>query len=122
MRYNLSILAFAMLIASCNSGKSKEEKPTGNDTISGPTPDLTDRTVKDTLSKTGEKDAIGGLSLGLADTKTVEILGQPDSKTKAEEWGADGLMHQDWVYKTKGITLNMSGEKDKAQEIASITI
>jgi len=122
MRYTLSILAIALLISSCNSSKKEEKKPaTVQDTISGPTPDLTDRTVKDTMPKDFSMEPIGALSLGLSDTKAIGLLGQPDSKTKELEWGADGLMHQEWVYKAKGITLNMSRD-EKVQQIFAITV
>jgi len=52
----------------------------------------------------------------------LKLLGEPASKSKAVEWGADGLMHQDWIYKSKGITVNMDKSKEGTQTIFSITV
>ncbi|HEV7780746.1 MAG TPA: hypothetical protein VGO58_05745 [Chitinophagaceae bacterium] len=126
MRHTLFILLVTVLISSCNSDKSKEEaKTTDNkDSIGGTIADTAGHpALKDTEVPLNGLDMIDGLILGLVDSKTIEELGQPDSKSKAEEWDADGLIHQDWKYRSKGITLNMSGEKkDATQQIFSITI
>lgn len=51
----------------------------------------------------------------------LSTLGKPDVKSKYEMWGADGLEHQEWTYKTKGITLDMVKD-DGNESINSITI
>lgn len=51
----------------------------------------------------------------------LPTLGQPDLKSEYEMWGADGLEHQEWTYKTKGITLDMVKE-DGVESVNSITI
>ena len=127
MKLFFAIASTAMIVISCNSGKSKDDnKETGNkDTAVTLAPDsINHNSQKDTVApKEAGLGGVGDLTLDLSNTKTIELLGQPGSKSKAEEWGADGLMHQDWVYKSKGITLNMAGNKDmKDQKISSITI
>jgi len=125
MKLFLVTASFAFLIASCNSSKSKDEtNPEVNkDTTTAAPGSATINTPKDTAVNEVDFGGVGDLLLGLSDVKTIELLGQPDTKSKAEEWGADGLIHQDWVYKSKGIKLNMDNNtgKDK-QTIFSITI
>lgn len=127
MRIFLAIASIALLITSCNSKKSTNEtgSVTPKDTAAAVTPDTSNHNVKMTDSEVKEPDlgGVGELNLGLTNTKIIELVGQPGSKSKAEEWGADGLMHQDWFYKDKGITLNMSSGKDITnQNVNSITI
>ena len=93
--------------------------------IAGKAPDSVNKNSSKDSTAVKETDlgGVGELSLGLSQTTITGLLGQPDSKSKAEKWDADGLMHQDWFYKSKGITLNMEGEKNQAElSIFSITI
>lgn len=123
MKILLLSASIVLTIVSCNSKK--------------PTPETGPATIKDTTAaiatadtshpamekKEPELGGIGELNLGTTHTKVVELLGEPSSKSKAEEWGADGMMHQDWVYKSKGVSLNMSSGKDITnQDVNSITI
>jgi hypothetical protein len=121
MKSTLSILVIALLIASCNSNKKEETKPANKDTVAPPSTDTAGKQANIDTAGSTSMDRIGGLSLGLVDTKLIELLGQPESKSKEVEWGADGLMHQDWTYKSKGIELNMSRDKT-TQQIFSITV
>lgn len=123
MLKTLSVLFTVVLITSCNSSKSEKDVSTA-DTITTVPIDTTKKAVNDTIMPTaGGWDKIGDLWLGLVDTKVVEALGQPESKGKNEEWGADGMFHQDWNYNSKGIALNMSGEKSNGlQQVFSITV
>lgn len=126
MKLFLTTAGIALIIASCNSNKPKEEtKPEINkDTVVTTVPD-SGSTNKQTDTGVSEPDlgGVGDLVLGLSHTKVIELLGQPGSKDKAIEWGADGMMHQNWFYKAQGISLNMDSNKDmKDQAISSITI
>ena len=126
MKPFLTTAAIALIIASCNSNKPKEEtKPEINkDTVVTTVPD-SGSTNKQTDTGVSEPDlgGVGDLVLGLSHTKVIELLGQPESKDKAIEWGADGMMHQNWFYKAQGISLNMDSNKDmKDQAVSSITI
>jgi hypothetical protein len=126
MKIFLTAAGITLIIAGCHSGKSKEEtKPVINkDTTTAIADSGNHPATKDTgAAKETDLGSIGEISLGLSQLKTTTLLGQPDSKSKAAAWGADGLMHQDWFYKNKGITLNMSSNKNLAeQEIFSISI
>lgn len=117
-----------MVITSCNSNKSNTEtkletsKDTVTTTVLVPVRD-TLVTTTDTVAPTGNGwEKIGDLSLGMKASKLTELIGKPTSRSRAEEWGADGLTHQDWVYKTKGISLNISSDKYSGPEVFSITI
>lgn len=122
------LIAFtaAVLIAGCNSKKSTTETEPMyvKDSAVPKMPDTTKTGMtNETGTDTPDFGGVGELSLDLSQAKVIELLGQPGSKSKAQEWGADGLIHQDWIYKGKGISLNMSNEKGQAtQVISSITI
>jgi hypothetical protein len=69
-------------------------------------------------------ESFGPLKLGQHHSKTLEAIGQPDSKSKPIEWAADGLFHEDWAWKENGLALNMSFEKtniDSTLSVFSIT-
>ena len=122
MRAFYPFIIVATVMIACNSSKtSDKEKETAKDTTTVAAKDTSTEKVDPVM--TPPTGAIGGLSLDMSHTKVVEMVGQPDSKSKAEEWGADGLMHQDWTYKSKGITINMSSDKDLTKQVvASITV
>jgi len=67
-------------------------------------------------------ESLGNLKLGLPQTEVLSQLGKPDEKSKATVWEADGLTHQEWSYKAKGIILDMSGQSENNFTIGSITI
>lgn len=58
---------------------------------------------------------LGNLKLGQPSGEVVEALGEPDSRSKAQEWGADGLMHEDWAWKEKGLVINFASEKGNTE-------
>jgi hypothetical protein len=124
MKNILVVAGITLLIISCNAGKKEEEAKPNKDTAIVAVPDTANQQLpKNTNSSDADLVAVGDLSLGLTQSKVIELLGQPDSKGKSEEWGADGLVHQDWVYKAKGITLNMDQNINLAEQtIFSITI
>ena len=120
-------ISIALIVISCSSNKAKDEAKTtaDKDTLAGKAPDSTSNKLPVDTIVTNETDlgGVGELLLGLGQTKITGLLGQPDSKSKSEEWGADGLIHQDWFYKSKGIELNMAGEKSQGElTVFSITI
>jgi len=67
-------------------------------------------------------ESLGSLKLGLTQKEVLAQLGKPDAKSKAIIWEADGLTHQEWNYKTKGIVLDMSGQSENDFTLGSITI
>jgi hypothetical protein len=53
----------------------------------------------------------------------LKLLGKPEKKSKAEFWGADGLIHQRWFYKKLGIAVDFVKEdKSGVGEAFSVTI
>ncbi len=124
MKNILAVGGITLLIISCNAGKKEEETKPNKDTAIVAVPDTANQQLpKNTNSSDADLVAVGDLSLGLIQSKVIGLLGQPDSKGKSEEWGADGLVHQDWIYKAKGITLNMDQNINLAEQtIFSIRI
>lgn len=55
-------------------------------------------------------EALGSLRLGMSESAVSKALGDPESVTEAETWGADGLEHMDWLYESKGLILNLVRE------------
>lgn len=85
--------------------------------------DLTDNQVSELPSNSEDNNvtSIGFLKLGLSSAEVVNELGDPIEKSKAVEWGADGLVHQSWYYKTYGINLDMI-DYDGKTKVNSIAI
>lgn len=67
-------------------------------------------------------EALGSMHDGLAGAEVVQALGEPEEKSEATEWGADGAVHQTWNYPSKGIELDMIENEQKEQAINMITI
>ena len=65
-------------------------------------------------------ESFGPLKLGQHYSKTLEAMGQPDSKSKPIEWAADGLFHEDWTWKKNGVVLNMSSDEKNVDSTLSI--
>ena len=53
------------------------------------------------------KETIDDLLLGIDDREVLKKLGEPENKSAAQIWGADGMEHQRWFYPAKGIELSM---------------
>lgn len=67
-------------------------------------------------------DGLGYLKLGLSAGDLVKLMGQPDIKSDAQIWEADGNEHSDWSYTSKGLELNMVKQPDDTEAtIYSIT-
>ncbi len=69
-----------------------------------------------------ESEDLNGLKIGMLEGKIIELIGNPDETSNATKWESDGLNHQTWTYKTKGIELDVRWEKGKAKEIFTMTI
>lgn len=126
MKIILAAAILSFLVTGCDSKKTEEKKEIiKKDSIVSPPTDTANTSAKrDTSSAVvPELGGLGDLHLDMTADKTTQLLGQPDSKSKAEEWGADGMLHQDWLYKSKGITLNMyNNQNAKDQAVFSITV
>lgn len=105
----------------CNSKKPDAIKTEKKDSIAAT---IVPSIKQDSMNiAVGSMESIGDLSLGLDHTVVIAKLGEPESKSKEEEWGADGLKHQDWIYTNKGLTLNMASWKNPPdQTVFSITV
>lgn len=110
-----------LFILSCKSStKEKPDPVTGKDTTVVAT---TDSTEKNSPSS-GKIDieSFGDIKLGQPATALIKVLGEPDNKTKAIEWEADGLMHEDWSWKSKGLIINLSSEFNDASTLQIFSI
>jgi hypothetical protein len=119
---NLLIL-FLLIYSSCGSSEANPDKKTGRDT------DYHFGPIKDTIpvnatTSNADFEVFGELRIGQPYMETIRIMGVPASKSKPVAWEADGLMHEDWNYKARGIMINMSSDPtntDKTRAIFSIT-
>lgn len=67
-------------------------------------------------------ESVGDIKIGIRAKKVLNLLGEPDEKTEAEIWGADGKTHQTWYFKAKGIELDLIGEENNDQVVGSIIV
>ncbi len=105
------LVAFTIIFVACKSGK-KENDETKNDSLT--TTIKKDSVAAPAVEPAGKIDieSFGDIKLGQPYSETLKVLGEPDSKSEAIEWAADGLMHEDWTWKNKGLVLNMSSDKN----------
>jgi hypothetical protein len=69
-------------------------------------------------------EVFGDLRIGQHYTELISKMGEPAIRSKAVQWEADGLMHEDWDYQAKGIMINLASEpnnKEISRKIFSIT-
>jgi hypothetical protein len=116
MKTLLCFMIATVVFVSCKSKNEEKNRTAANDTtvINIDTFSVADPDLK----------RVGNLTIDMSDTALIGFLGQPNSKSAAEEWGADGLFHQDWKYPQRGVELNLSSEtKDmKKAKVFSITL
>lgn len=55
-----------------------------------------------------ERESLGPLKNGMSAANLLARFGEPEEKSEAIEWGADGLIHQTWYYRSLGIELDMA--------------
>jgi hypothetical protein len=85
---------------------------------------MSDQDSKTNYTKIGfalMKENMGFLSVGLPDSVVLKKLGDPEKKSAARIWGADGMEHQSWYYQSQGIELDMI-QKDNQQIVDRISI
>lgn len=66
--------------------------------------------VKTDFAEIGDalmKEKIGFLTLGISGDIVLKNLGEPEKKSAARIWGADGLEHHSWYYPAKGIEFDL---------------
>lgn len=124
------LISIGILCCSCNFPSS--DKTTGADSLTAITSATAGEiAAEDSIELPAKNDdeigfeilkseSIGDLKIGLTGLKTIELIGEPVERSKAEMWEADGETHQNWLYTKEGITLEMIGEAD--QIINSISI
>lgn len=110
---------------SCNSGKKeKTTEAPGPDTAGIIHPPDSATSKPEPVTGKIDIESFGDIRIGLTADETEKILGKPGSKSKAVKWEADGLMHEEWGWKDKGLVVNMSSDpenKTSPKVIASIT-
>lgn len=69
-----------------------------------------------------QSEGIGSVKINMTEADLVKLLGEPDSKSTPQNWGADGMEHSDWTYGVQGLKINMAKAPDDASSIVfSIT-
>lgn len=112
----LLLLAMTSFFVGCNSGNKQKSVSTGlNDSITYQPPASNPPGVEIAPAGKIDIESFGDIKLGQPYLETLKALGDPSSKATAIEWAADGLLHQDWTWKDKGLVLNMSSDKNNVQ-------
>ncbi|MGQ0738793.1 MAG: hypothetical protein ACT4OJ_07010 [Bacteroidota bacterium] len=107
------LIALTAFLISCKSGNKQKpaETKTGDSiTYQPPTTDPPG-VVMEPAGKI-DIESFGDIKLGQPYLEMKKVLGDPDTKSPAIEWAADGLLHEDWIWKAKGLVLNMSSDKN----------
>ncbi len=116
-----AICIISFTLVSCNNNVSNDTNEKGADSLkSNQTSNSKDYDQIGYDLMKNEK--IGELKIGLKVDKIIELLGKPEEKSKLELWGADDSYHQEWNYKTKGISLDIIGKTEAEQVVNMITI
>ncbi len=117
------ILASLLVMAACKSKTKTETTVTGEKMGM----DTTFTQGKDTASVTATADmgkvdlvTFGPIKVGQPYSEVKNLLGPPDTKSKTIEWAADGLLHEDWTWKSKGLLMNMSSDKTNVEGTLAI--
>jgi hypothetical protein len=116
------ILASLILIAACKSKTKTGIIDAGEKAVK----DTMITAVKDSAANTGpsigkiDMESFGAIKLGQHFNEMKVALGPPDTKSKAVEWDADGLLHEDWIWKNKGLVLNISSDKQHTDSTVSV--
>lgn len=119
MKNLIPLLTFAVLI-SCNSKTKTDVKVEGKQYDWDTTYPAKDTASPAPVNNKIDIESFGDIKLGQHYKETVAVLGEPDNKSKAQEWGADGLMHEDWTWKSKGLVLNMSSDKTNRESSLAV--
>lgn len=118
---NYLLIAIIVLLTNCNSKTKTDNKDAGDKTgadtavVKQNTGDTAATNPPPTAGKI-DIETFGDIKLGMTEKEFTQALGQPDSKSKPVEWGADGMLHEDWTYKAKGLVINISSEKKTPAE------
>lgn len=115
----LILLAISLLLLACNNNTEKKSTELPADSSAGI------KTLKDSLVQhppAGKIDieSMGPIRIGQHFEAAIQALGKPDVKSKPTEWGADGLMHEDWTWTSMGLVLNMSSDKETSAATLSV--
>lgn len=52
----------------------------------------------------------------------IKLMGEPEEKSEAAVWGADGLEHQTWYYKAQGLEIGFIKDNSNIQTVNLITV
>jgi hypothetical protein len=117
----LILFTLAAVVLGCNPGNKQNDESKNNATIPPP-PATPPPGVEMIPAGMIDIESLGEIYLGQHYNNTLNILGNPDSKSKPVEWEADGLMHEDWTWKNKGLVLNMASEINKPDSLTVFSI
>lgn len=116
-------IALACIIGfSCKSGKKESTNIIVNNDSVLPLPPADPPPGVEIKPAGTDMESFGEIKLGMAHSDVLKVLGNPDIKSKPIEWGADGLMHEDWTWKKNGLVLNMTSESDTPGSLTTFSI
>lgn len=100
-----------LLTLSCNNSKKESTETKSDSTVVEP-PSTPPPGVEMQPAGKIDIESFGDIKIGQPYLEALKALGEPGEKSKVTEWAADGLMHEDWTWKDKGLVLNMSSDKN----------
>src|SRR5689334_13911900 len=104
------LLVALFIFSNCNNSKTTEDNKLVDTTHTKKADPLSGNTTPGAGKI--DVESFGTLKLGQSAEQVLQALGKPTSSTKPIEWEADGLMHEDWLYPEKGLSLNFAREID----------
>ena len=122
----LKLLTLAMVLTLINGCNPAADNASENN--SNPTEQESNTANNDSSAAENEKNDEAGSSFLPVVYKTtasevIKNLGEPDFKGEEMLLGADGKLHQDWVYTNKGIKTSMARtEKETEYTVWALTI
>lgn len=117
-------LLVVVILVSCNSGTKTEVKVEGKQYDRDTSYPAKNPANSVPVTSKIDIESFGEIKLGMSAADVRKILGAPNTESPAIEWGADGMMHEDWTWKNKGLVLNISSDKtnrDSSLSVFSIT-
>ncbi|MBX2877710.1 MAG: hypothetical protein KTR30_36660 [Saprospiraceae bacterium] len=117
----ISLAILSLLIVACDQKRSQENQSKDKDSSATNSElnqtDLPPETYQSSeIDKIGwellEQETFGEIRLEMDSVSIIKIIGQPDSVTTINYWGADGGYHNEWFYNKLGLTIGMNRVPD----------
>jgi hypothetical protein len=100
-------IAFVLVVAAAACASQDKPAPVAGAGAGGAADPVTPASMVDPTN-----ESLGGIQLGDAAAKVVEVLGEPGEKGELVEWAATGERVAEWTWEAQGINLGMAEVND----------